>query len=396
MHSAASLGYLAVAVAKPRVIIIANNIEELGGAQRVVHVLAQGLSHRGYPTELIGVVPHPEKHRYVIDPAYQSTTLMNEIWPPPIAPSGLLGKYRPQVRKRQANRARLRAAAIERLREILSSGPPGVIICAQLWAMEYLRAAGYDNWKVVGQYHASFEAAASGRDLRRALRNYQDVSTVALLTAEDAAQFADAGLRNVCWVPNPLSFWPVETAKLRGQSVTYLGRLSAEKGPEILLDAWSRLDERFAGWQLQFIGNGPLEGALRAQAGALGPAGQRVFFRPPVEDPARVLLESDVLALPSLTEGFPLVLAEAMACGLPVVAADCAPGVRVLIRDGINGLLAARGDAGNFAEKLARVMDSIELRQSLGAAARTSVEYLQAPQVLDQWESLIAEVTSAH
>ena len=385
-----------MAVAKPRVIIIANNIEELGGAQRVVHVLAQGLSHRGYPTELIGVVPHPQKHQYVIDPAYYSTTLMSETWPPPIAPSGLLGKYRPQVRKRQATRARLRAAAIERLREILSSGPPGVIICAQLWAMEYLRAAGYGNWLVVGQYHASFEAAANGRDLRRALRNYQGVSTVALLTAEDAAQFADAGLRNVRWLPNPLSFWPAETAKLRGQTLTYLGRLSAEKGPEILLDAWSRLGQHFAGWQLQFIGAGPLEGALRAQAGALGPAGQRVFFHPPVEDPARVLLESDVLALPSLTEGFPLVLAEAMACGLPVVAADCAPGVRVLIRDGVNGLLAIRGDAGDFAEKLARVMDSIELRQSLGAAARTSVAYLQAPKVLDQWESLIAEVTSAH
>ena len=385
-----------MAVAKPRVIIIANNIEELGGAQRVVHVLAQGLSHRGYPTELIGVVPHPQKHQYVIDPAYYSTTLMSENWPPPIAPSGLLGKYRPQVRKRQATRARLRAAAIERLRQILASGPPGLIICAQLWAMEYLRAAGYDNWLVVGQYHASFEAAANGRDLRRALRDYQDVSTVALLTAEDATQFADAGLRNVRWLPNPLSFWPAETAKLRGQTLTYLGRLSAEKGPEILLDAWSRLDERFAGWQLQFIGSGPLEGALRAQAGALGPAGQRVFFHPPVEDPARVLLESDVLALPSLTEGFPLVLAEAMACGLPVVAADCAPGVRVLIRDGVNGLLAIRGDAGDFAEKLARVMDSIELRQSLGAAARTSVAYLQAPKVLDQWESLIAEVTSAH
>jgi len=396
VHSSASLEYLAVAVAKPRVIIIANNIDELGGAQRVVHVLAQGLALRGYPIELVGVVPHPQKHRYVIDPAYQSTTLMSETWPPPIAPSGPLGKYRPQVRKRQATRARLRAAAIERLREILASGPPGVIICAQLWAMEYLRAAGYGNWKVVGQYHASFEAAASGRDLRRALRNYQDVSTVALLTAEDAAQFADAGLRNVRWLPNPLSFWPVETAKLRGQTLTYLGRLSAEKGPEILLDAWSRLDQRFAGWQLQFIGTGRLEGTLRAQAGALGPAGQRVFFRPPVEDPARVLLESDVLALPSLTEGFPLVLAEAMACGLPVVAADCAPGVRVLIRDGVNGLLAVRGDAGNFAEQLARVMDSIELRQSLGAAARTSVEYLQAPQVLDQWESLIVEVTSAH
>lgn len=385
-----------MAVAKPRIIIIANNIDEIGGAQRIVHVLGQGLAERGYQTELIGIVPHTPKHLYVVDPAYQSTTLISETWPPPITPSGIFGKYRPSVRRRQATRARLRAEAINRLREELATGPPGVIICAQLWAMEYLRAAGFEWWKVIGQYHASFEAAASGRDLRRALRNYQDVSTVALLSAEDAAQFADAGLKNVRWLPNPLPYWPVKGAALRGNTLTYLGRFSAEKGAEILLDAWGRLDPRFSHWRLQLVGSGPLEAALRKQAAALGPAGERIMFLPPVEDPARVLLASDALALPSLTEGFPLVLAEAMACGLPVVAADCAPGVRVLIRDGVNGLLAGRGDARDFAEQLTKVMDSVELRERLGAAARTSVEYLQAPLVLDQWESLISEVTGGH
>ena len=217
-----------------------------------------------------------------------------------------------------------------------------------------------------------------------------------LLTEADAAQFADAGLQNTRWLPNPLAFWPVDAAPLAGRTVTYLGRLSTEKGPEILVDAWSRLDPRFANWRLQFVGSGPLEGALRAQVAALGPAGQQIDFLPPVPDPARVLLNSDVLALPSLTEGFPLVLAEAMACGLPVVAADCSPGVRVLVRDGETGLLAARGDARDLAEKLSRVMGDSQVRQTLGAAGRTFVEYLQAPRVLDQWEALIAEITNGH
>ncbi|GDX31730.1 hypothetical protein LBMAG15_06640 [Actinomycetes bacterium] len=382
-------------MSKPRVVIIANNIEELGGAQRIVHVLGQGLAERGYPTQLVGVAPHPPKHIYVAAPAYRSTTLMSACWPPAIAPSGPLGKYRPAVRRRRNTRFRLHAEAVDQLRQLLSAGPPGVIICAQLKAMPLLQDAGIDGWRVIGQYHASFEAAANSRDLRRALRNYRDVSTVALLTAQDAALFADAGLKNTRWIPNPLAYWPVDAADLAGRTVTYLGRLSKEKGPGILLAAWSQLDPRFADWSLQFVGAGPLEGALRAQAAALGPAGRRIAFRPPVADPDRVLLGSDVLAMPSLTEGFPLVLAEAMACGLPVVAADCSPGVRVLVHDGVNGLLAARGDARDFAAKLTLAMDSPQLRQVLGSAARASVEYLKVPRVLDQWESLIAEVTDA-
>ena len=381
---------------KPRVVIIANNIDELGGAQRIVHVLGQGLAERGYQTDLVGLMPATPKHSYVSAPAYHSTTLMGQSWPPAIPPSGLLGKYRPAVRKRRATRDRLLEQAVSVLRAVLAAGPPGVIICAQLKAMKYLRLAGYDGWQVIGQYHASFEAAASSRDLRRALRNYQDVRAVTLLTEADAAQFADAGLQNTRWLPNPLAFWPVDAAPLAGRTVTYLGRLSTEKGPEILVDAWSRLDPRFANWRLQFVGSGPLEGALRAQVAALGPAGQQIDFLPPVPDPARVLLNSDVLALPSLTEGFPLVLAEAMACGLPVVAADCSPGVRVLVRDGETGLLAARGDARDLAEKLSRVMGDSQVRQTLGAAGRTFVEYLQAPRVVDQWEALIAEITNGH
>ncbi len=382
-------------MAKPRVVIIANNINELGGAQRIVHVLGQGLAERGYPTNLVGVSPHQLSHQYVAQPAYEATTLMSEEWPPAIAPTRPLGKYSPALRKRDKTRQRLQVESVDRLREVLFAGPPGVIICAQVKAMRVLEAAGLDGWAVIGQYHASFEAAAGSRDLRRVLRNYRDVSTVAFLTAEDAAQFADAGMQNTRWLPNPLAYWPVDAAKLAGRTVTYLGRLSTEKGPGVLLDAWSRLDPRFASWRLQFVGSGPLEATLRAQVAALGPAGLQIDFRPPVEDPDRILLDSDVLALPSLTEGFPLVLSEAMACGLPVVAADCAPGVRVLISDEVNGLLAVRGDARDFAEQLTRVMDSIELRRSLGAAARTSVEYLQAPKVLDQWEALITEVTGA-
>jgi len=115
-----------------------------------------------------------------------------------------------------------------------------------------------------------------------------------------------------------------------------------------------------------------------------------VVFLPPTPDPMGVLMGTSILALPSLTEGFPLVLAEAMACGVACVASDCSSGVRALVDDGRTGLIARRGDAPHLAQQLARLMDSRDLRRDLGAGAREAVEDLQLRAVIDRWERLIA------
>ena len=105
-----------------------------------------------------------------------------------------------------------------------------------------------------------------------------------------------------------------------------------------------------------------------------------------------VLMGTGILALPSLTEGFPLALAEAMACGVACVASDCSSGVRALVDDGRTGLIARRGDAVHLARQIARLMDSPDLRRRLGLAARASVEGLRLPVVIDRWEALFNDV----
>lgn len=380
---------------RPRIVIMANNIDEVGGAQRVVHVVAQHLGLRGYPVDLVGVTPFEPRHEFVAEPSFRRFTLMPEPWPAPPALKGLRGSLDPATRRTVAGRHALRAAAVTRLGGVLADGPVGVVVTAQLWAMEHLAEVAHEGWAVVGQYHSSFEAAAAGRDLPRALDLYSDVDLFTLLTPEDADAFRRQGLNNTAWLANPLAFWPEQPAPMRGGDggvVTFLGRLSPEKGVGFLVDAWGRIADRHPHWRLQIVGSGPDEKVVRAAARALRAGGDRLDFLPPTQDAESVLRGSDIVVLPSLTEGLPLVLAEAMALGLPCVATDCSAGVLLLTGNGSDAQLVPRADAEALAGAMSRLMSDPTARADLASRARAAMEPYRAELIIDQWERMIADV----
>ena len=110
-----------------RILICANNIDEIGGAQRVVHVLAGGLQARGHQVELVGITPFEPRHDFGGE--YQQTVLMSKPWP---TKSGQTERVRSQ----------LRAEAVSRMVELLKSADqPSVVITAQVWAMEIVADA---------------------------------------------------------------------------------------------------------------------------------------------------------------------------------------------------------------------------------------------------------------
>lgn len=360
-----------------RMIIMANNIDEVGGAQRVAHSLAQGFAQRGFEVDLVGIVPHEPRHQFTEAPAYRSLTLAEHPLPSTSDPAG---------------RKRARTGILRSLQALLDSGEPGIIITTQVWAMEHLEEVDHRGWRVIGQYHSSFEAAAGGRDLARVQKSYADVDSFVLLTHEDAEAFRRAGLNNTSWIPNAVSFRPEQPAALATRVLTYLGRLSPEKGPQFLVEAWGRIAAQHPDWSLRFVGSGPDEPAIRAMVDRLPEGAERIEFLAPVSDPERVLVDSDIVVLPSLVEGFPLVVAEAMACGVPVVASDCSAGVRALVEDGVTGLIAARGDVGDLAHQLTWLMESESLRLEFGAAARRRAEQLSPEVIFARWEMLFADV----
>ena len=360
-----------------RIVFVANSIDEMGGAQRVVHHLAQELSLSGFEVDVIGIVPHGAGHQFIESPAYRQFTLGDRPSP---ARDDLQGT------------ADLRAMCVKNLESALTDGPPGIIVAAQLWALEHVLEVPHSTWHVIGQYHSSFEAARSNGDLERAMAAAAQIDAFVLLTQADADRFTASGLNNTRAIGNAVPFFPKLPAALASQTITYLGRLSREKGPTFLLRAWEMIAPDFPQWKIQFVGDGPDGQSVREMAAALSSGADRVHFVDPVIDAESILLASSVVALPSLVEGFPLVLTEAMACGVPCVVSDCSDGVRALVEDGVTGVLVGRGDARWLADGLARVMADPHFAARLADAGRARAAKLLPGVVTAQWKQLFAEV----
>jgi glycosyltransferase involved in cell wall biosynthesis len=147
-----------------------------------------------------------------------------------------------------------------------------------------------------------------------------------------------------------------------------VARLDPQKGLDVLVRAARSLGSaRFV-----IAGTGPERARLEADAAALG-LGERVLFVGHRADVPALLAASDAFVLPSLFEGTPLALLEAMAAGKPVIA-SAIPGTDEIVVDGESGLLVRPGDSADLAATLERIVADPELRARLGAAAQRRAE----------------------
>jgi glycosyltransferase involved in cell wall biosynthesis len=170
--------------------------------------------------------------------------------------------------------------------------------------------------------------------------------------------------------------------------VGYLGRLSPEKGPDVLLDAFGEVCRDRPDATLVLVGAGPMEAAIRARTE--GRRNVRVLGA--VVDGRELLAAFDVYAQPSLTEGRSLSMLEAMAAGLPTVTTRLRP-IEELHRDGVTALLVPPGDRRALAAALASLGADASLRERLGAAARSAVAAHSSDRMLAEYAALYRAVT---
>ena len=198
---------------------------------------------------------------------------------------------------------------------------------------------------------------------------------------ESTAGAAAAGKVEVihCGV-DPAAFRPADRLADGPLRIVAIGTLHEVKGQVHLIDACRRLAERGVAFTCRFIGDGPDRERLASLIDTSGLADRVMLLGRMTSDAvAAELGASDVLVAPSVPtrggkrEGIPVVLMEAMAAGLPVVASRLS-GIPELVTDEVSGLLVAPGDDAALADALARLAADPDLRRTLGAAGRATVQ----------------------
>ena len=222
---------------------------------------------------------------------------------------------------------------------------------------------------------------------RLALRVAAELSHGAVAVSQSVARHLSRDLwlsaARIVTIPNGAHVTTVSHSSLRDelglaagdQLALAVGNLYAVKGHRYLVDALGQLAEHFPHLHVAIAGRGELESALRTQGGALG-LGGRLHLLGLRADIGNLLAGADLFVLPSVSEGLPLALVEAMLAGRPIVASAVGE-IPVVLEHGRAGMVVPAADAGALAHAIAALLDDPHRAQEIGraAAARAQAEY---------------------
>jgi glycosyltransferase involved in cell wall biosynthesis len=179
-----------------------------------------------------------------------------------------------------------------------------------------------------------------------------------------------------------------------GLQVVFVGRLDPVKGIDTLLGAWKEIVSHCPGTHLTILGTGELREELEDIC-IKGGLKDLVSFRGRVENVTAHLQAADMLVLPSLAEGMPNAVLEAMACGLPVAATDI-PGTNQACRNGLTGLLVEVGNRKALVSATVRLLRDTEMRQTMGRNGRMRAEkHFSLAEAANQYSKLYVSLLAS-
>jgi glycosyltransferase involved in cell wall biosynthesis len=219
---------------------------------------------------------------------------------------------------------------------------------------------------------------------------YPQVGAVVSLTEADAPKFRALNPRTEV-IYNASALRSDAPALPTTPRVLAVGRHVAQKGFDLLIDAWPKVVSDLPEARLRIVGDGALRAEAEGLARARGVAGS-VEFVPPTSQIEREYREAAVFVLPSRYEGMPLALLEAQAMGVPCVAFDCPTGPAEILTPE-TGILVPLGDTVALAQALLRLLRDGALRQRMAQAAiQRSRDVFGESAHFQRWTALVREV----
>jgi glycosyltransferase involved in cell wall biosynthesis len=385
-----------------RVFIMLVSAWGMGGTIRSVHNLAGHLAP-DYEVEILSVFRRREKPFFEFPPGVEVTALDDQrpgATPRPLRlPRAILRMFpsalmHPEDRAAKESNLWVDLMLVRKLRRrsgLLIGTRPGLNFIAADLSPPGLITIGEE------QMHLQ----AHSRPLRTAMRRlYPRLDALVALTDEDVRAYqkllsrrSGAERLRVARIPNTVREIGSSKADLGARTVLAAGRLTPQKGFDLLTKAYARVASGHPDWRLRICGAGVRGENLRRLVEEHGLA--EAIELPGPCDLEEEMARASIFVLSSRYEGFPLVLLEAMSKGMAVVSFDCPTGPAEVIDDHENGILVPVGDVEGLASGISELMDDEDLRRRCAAAAVETAGSYTMEAVGPQWEALFAELVQA-
>ena len=340
-----------------------------GGAQKVSVSLAIEQANRGKKISLI-TLSHPQDDFHILPANINRLSLASSS-----RGQGLL-----------ANLRRIRA-----LRQaIKKTGAPQIISFIAPTNILGILACFGRHMRVIISERNDPEHQSFGKSwdlLRVMLYRYADLVTANSLNAIDTLS-CYVPKHKLKYVPNPLLPPPANFEKKHEKGILTVGRLHEQKNHKILLEAFAKVHRKHADWVLHLVGNGPLRKNLLKQTKSLG-LQNHVTFHGIVDAPYKYYAHAPIFVLPSLYEGTPNALLEAMSCGCAPVITDTCIGARQYIEHKKSGLISPVNDSEALAEAIIKLIEDKELRFIIAKNAKFNVQSLINKSTPDVWSDVL-------
>lgn len=245
------------------------------------------------------------------------------------------------------------------------------------------------DFKLVATEHSSHKEYSWKRKLYNCLKIYRKIDQLVTLTEHDQKFYQMMKIPTVC-IGNSCSFTTECIAEVKNSIIIAMGRIEEVKGFDMLINAFSIIAYKHPEWELHIFGNGSKKNEL-INLIRTKKMNNRIFIEPFTKCVEEEMLNSSIFAMSSKSEGFSLVLLEAMECGLPIVAFDL-PAFRLLVEDGENGFKASLYDINDFAVKLETLINDMSLRKKFGFRSKQIAKNYRIDRIGEQWIALFTKL----
>ena len=371
-----------------KIIYIVRSLHPVGGIERTLSDKANWMVGQGHHVMFVTYMQGDDSIYFPLDERVQLYDLACSTF----------SLYKYPVYSRFFHFRKLQNRLRERLKIVLDDFSPDVLVVAIPSAEDFVwdLMKVTQNAKVIIESHVAFDYFLMGKSftdrllyvLFSPLKAIRKADLLIALTEHDASCWRRHRVKNVQVVSNPVTYYAdnINDIKKERCRIIAVGRLTSQKRFDRLVEAFSRISDKYPEWYIDIYGEGELRCTLEDLIKSKG-LSRRVNIMNFVQDIYSEYKRSQFIVLSSDYEGFGLVIIEAMACGIPVVSTDCPYGPSDIIDNGETGLLA-KMEIEDLAEKMEWMMSHEKERVVMGENAYKKAVQYRKEVVMPRWEEV--------